>query len=124
MLESFLLVARQVGILFVLIAIGYVCNKIRLFGESAVKGMTELMLYVVTPCLLISAFQRDYEVALLGGLALAFLVFSVSIIISIAIAHTVMRDPDARRLGVLRFAMVFSNCGYMSLPLQQAILGS
>ena len=35
-----------------------------------------------------------------------------------------MKDPEESRQIVLRFGTVFSNCGYMALPLQQAILGN
>ena len=43
--------------------------------------------------------------------------------VSILIAHLVFRDKDEARRRVLRFCTVFSNAGYMALPLQSALLG-
>ena len=40
MLNSFLTVSQQVLILFVLIAIGYVCGKTKLINETGSKAMT------------------------------------------------------------------------------------
>ena len=45
-------------------------------------------------------------------------------IVSIVIAMLVFHDKTPERNRVYRFALIFSNCGYMSLPMQQAILGS
>ncbi|MCL1887613.1 MAG: AEC family transporter [Kiritimatiellaeota bacterium] len=123
MADSFLLVARQVGILFILIGIGFACNKARLLTEAAVKGLTELVLFIVTPCVLVTAFQRGYEARLLAGLGRAFLFTAASMALCAAAAHLLVRDNDARRASVLRFSVVFSNCGFMAIPLQKALLG-
>ncbi|MBQ5346904.1 MAG: AEC family transporter, partial [Ruminococcus sp.] len=37
--------------------------------------------------------------------------------------RAIFRDKNMSRRVVMRFSAVFSNCGFMSLPLQQAILG-
>ena len=123
MLNSCLIVAQQVGVLFILIAIGFVCNKTRLLKEIAVKGMTDLVLFVVTPCLIVISFQREFEAQLLSGLGMTLVIAIVSNILFIAATHAVVHDSSKRRESVLRFAAVFSNCGYMAIPLQKAILG-
>ena len=48
MLESLLVVARQVAVLFALMGVGYVCNKRRVLTETTVKGLVEVLLLVVT----------------------------------------------------------------------------
>ncbi len=123
MLQSFLVVGQQVVILFILIAIGFLCNKTRLLKQEAINGMTDLVLYAVTPCLIIISFQRDFNRYMLGGLGLAFILGLVYHLINIAFAHTVVQDSVDRRKNVLRFALVFSNAGFMSIPLQRALLG-
>ena len=47
----------------------------------------------------------------------------VNHLLLIAVAHGLFRDKDEGRRRVLRFATVFSNAGYMAIPLQQAVLG-
>lgn len=123
MIQSFLVVGHQVVILFILIFIGFLCNKTRLLKQEAVNGMTDLVLYVVTPCLIIVSFQRPCNPQLLGSLGLAFLIAFVYHLINIAFAHTLIHDSVDSRRRVLRFALVFSNAGYMSIPLQRALLG-
>ncbi|MBR1870995.1 MAG: AEC family transporter [Kiritimatiellae bacterium] len=124
MIESFLTVARQVGVLALLMGVGYVCKRKRVLDESAVKGIVDLLLYIVAPCLIVTAFQRpfaraDAEAALVTA-AMAFAIQFAGWGISLAI-----RDKaNLATQGVLRFAVVFSNAGFMGLPLDQALLGT
>lgn len=124
MLESLLVVARQVGILFALMAVGFVLNKRRILVEAGVKGMVEVLMLVVTPCLIVQAFQRPYETHLLQGLGWALTIAVFSHLLGMVISTLVFRGPDQRRVGVLRFATTFSNAGFMGIPLEYALLGN
>ena len=67
MLESLVVVAQQVGILFALMAVGFACHRTRLLSETVVRGMVDLLMLVVTPCLIVHAFERPFEPRLLAG---------------------------------------------------------
>lgn len=123
MLENFIMVVQQVLVLFVLIAVGFLCGKKRVITESSAKHITDIVLYVVTPCVMVSSFQREFSFELLENLGIMAVCSTLVIAASIGIAHLVFRGKDESRRKVLRFATVFSNCGFMSLPLQKAILG-
>lgn len=123
MLNSFLTVSEQVLILFVIIAIGFICGKTKLINEAGSKVMADVVLYFVTPCVIINAFQREFDVTMLIKLIVSA-VCSVGILsASVIIAQLIFKNHVCSRATVLKFATVFSNCGYMSLPLQQALLG-
>lgn len=124
MLDNILTVGNQVIILFVLIAVGFICAKVKLFDDKAVKGFTDFVLYVVTPCVIINSYQRQFDVSMLKGLLTTFTAAALSFAADILLAHIAIHDKDKKRERVLRFGAVFSNCGYMSLPLQNALLGS
>lgn len=124
MLENILTVGNQVLILFVLIAVGYISAKTKILDKGAVKGITDFVLYAVTPCVIINSFMREYDPAMLKGLLITFAAAAASFAVDIALVHLLIRDKDKHREKVLRFGGVFSNCGYMSLPLQQALLGA
>lgn len=126
-LDSFLAVAQKVGLLFIIIALGFLCQKIRLLTEEANKCMADIVMYFVTPCVIINAFSSTMysRAELLGILKNIAVVAAVSVVL-----HTVMilsvyllfrfRDEDRRR--VMRFAAVFSNAGFIALPLAQALI--
>ena len=123
MIDNFLMISQQVLVLFILIAIGFLCGRKKLITESSAKHINDIVLYVVTPCVMISAFQRDFSIKLLSNLGIMLICSALVIISSILIVHLVFWGKDETEAKVLRFATVFSNCGFMSLPLQKAILG-
>lgn len=124
MLQSFQIVGLQVLILFVLMAVGFTARKVKILTPEGIKCITELMLYVVTPCLFINSFQQEYDPALIKGFFIAAAAAIVCHVVAIGLGMLLIRDKDKARRSVFRFGIVFSNCGYMSLPLQQALLGS
>lgn len=116
-------VFTQVVILFVLIFLGVILAKGNILNDKAVKGVTDMILLFVTPCVIIKSFSREYDPTLLKDLLIAFLIAFISHIIFIGLSHLIIRDKDLANEKVLRFGSIFSNCGYMSIPLQQALLG-
>ena len=124
MLESLKFVGAQVLILFILMGVGFACRKLRVLGEGGVKGLTDLMLYLITPCMMLRAFQQSFDRALLRGFLITAAATAVFYVIEIGLAAALLRDKDEARRRVLRFGAVFSNCGYMALPLLQNLWGS
>ena len=109
--------------MFILISIGFLCGKKGLINENAAKKMTDIILYVVTPCVMISAFQKEFS----GDTAIKILIAAAAAIVilvfSTLLARLVIRDKNESRKKVLQFSVIFSNCGFMSLPLQKELLG-
>lgn len=122
-LTNFLSIGRQVLVLFILISIGFLCGKKGLINENAAKKITDIVLYVVTPCVMISAFQKEFS----GDTAIKILIAAAAAIVilvfSTLLARLVIRDKNESRKKVLQFSVIFSNCGFMSLPLQKELLG-
>ena len=116
-------VLTQVIILFILIIIGVILAKTKVLGENGVKNMTDLVLYTVTPCVIVKSFIREFDAAALKNLLLSFLIAILSHIGFILISRILIRDKDESNQAVLQFGTIFSNCGFMSIPLQQALLG-
>lgn len=124
MWSNIIVVAGQVAVLFILIAIGFVSGKTGLINESGAKYLTNVVLYLATPCVIIQSFQRvGYSPRLILNLGVCALCAVLIQVVSIFISRAVFRNKDESRRIVLRFSTVFSNCGFMSLPLQQALLG-
>ena len=123
MIDNFLIVAQQVAVLFVLMGFGAVMRKAGFFKENAIDGIVNVLILVVTPCLVVDVFQRPFDPSKLKGLGCAFVLAVLIHVVLIVLSKFVVRhrDEDVRR--PLRLAAVFSNAGFMGIPLEQAILG-
>ncbi len=123
MIGSFLVVGQQVLILFILIAIGFAGGKLKFITKEGVSCITDIMLYIVTPCIIVNAFQKEFNSILLAGFFKSFLAAIAAHLISILLSRLFIKSKDEARRRVLQFGVVFSNCGFMSLPLLDALLG-
>ena len=124
MFNGFLLTAQQVGVLFTLMAVGYVCRRKGLFSDAFVKGAVNLLLLIVTPCLIIHVFQRPFTKELLANLGMALAAAFFAHGVGLLFAETCFRRVDDMRKGILKFGTVFSNGGFMAIPLEYALLGA
>ena len=122
-MDNFLIVAGQVAILFALMAVGAVLRKVKLLTDASVEGMVKLLILVVTPCLIVDVFQRPFSPSMLRGLLIAFAIAVAGHLVVIAAAYLFVRHPDENVCRPMRLAAVFSNAGFMGLPLEQAVLG-
>lgn len=124
MLTNFLSVLIQVLILLILISLGFILTKRNLLTEQGAKGMTNVVLYLVIPCVMINSFSSyEFSVSALKTLGYGVLVALLLHAVFIAVSLIFLKDKDVATSRVIRFGAVFSNCGFMSLPLQEAILG-
>ncbi|MCR5040466.1 MAG: AEC family transporter [Clostridia bacterium] len=116
--------AKQVAILYVIVAAGFVADKTKIFTAEAAKLTNNLMFYLVTPTVIINSFlsveaTKDNIREFFTALLFEFAVFAVAILITLPILNS-KKDPDN---PVYKFAAIYGNMGYMALPLARAILG-
>ena len=117
-------VSNQVILMAIYIAVGFIFTKIKMFSQSTSKQMTDLLLYIVTPCVIIKAFQDGYDAESASKLAVAFVLaifFHVLMILISKLLYIKAKDKD--KAIVDRFSISFSNCGFMGIPLLEAALG-
>lgn len=119
--------AEQVTIMFVLIALGWVAYRVRWIGPESVKGMTNLLLFLVAPAVTIQAFQRPFDADRLRTIGIVFAVdlaaFALTIVIArLLFSRRLVRDEGKR--AALEFGTVYSNAGFLGIPLAQAVLGN
>lgn len=121
--DNFFAVLTQVGVLFALMSVGFACKRLKVLGEEAVRGLTAVLFLVVTPALMIHVFQRPFDAAKLRALAETAVLSLVIQSFGIVASRLVRMKDDESRERTMRFAAIFSNVGFMGIPLQQAILG-
>lgn len=123
MLSNLWTVSEQVIIIFILILVGFILGKIKLITQEGAKILSNIVLFAVTPCVIIKSFQRAYDASMLKELLLGFLISFCILVASIFIVELLYIKKGCDRVTVIKFAIVFSNAGFVGLPLQEAILG-
>ncbi|WMJ23807.1 AEC family transporter [Paludicola sp. MB14-C6] len=120
-----LTVLNQVLVMFALIAIGYFCFKIKLIDDSGKQQLTNLLLFVVNPMVVINAYQIDFNPQLANNLLIAFGLAVFSHILAMGIAYLFIQGKNNQhRASIERFSVIYTNCGFMALPLINALFGN
>ncbi len=124
---AFIVAFNQVLIIFFLMAIGFLAGKLRFIREDSAKDMTLILCYIVSPCVIIKAFQQPFSTHELNNLFIALACAAIIHIFSVLagkIAFNKRMVKDSTHRKVLQFGSVYSNAGFMGLPLANAIFGT
>lgn len=118
---------KQVIIMFILMLIGLLCYKIEFIHKQTVQDLTKILLYVVSPCLIINSFKQKLTaerlIQFLLLMLLIIFLFTFKIIVS-GLLFNKKLVPNNEKRTILKYAGTYTNAGFMGLPLIQAILGS
>lgn len=121
-----MVVINQMVQLFIVIALGYILNKIGIFDSILNKKLTTLLLNVTTPALVLDSVLSNDNTSSLSEVGMVFLVsfaiFAILPIISFLLVK-IMRIPKKQQ-GLYMFMTVFSNVGFMGFPVMKAIFGN
>lgn len=118
------IVTEQVLIMLVLILVGFVLYKKNIITKSGTKDMSGILLNLVTPCVMIKAYQIDFSAEVVKELMLSFVLSILIHGVFIAFSYIIWRfekDDEKRINGI--FTGVYSNCGFMGIPLLAATMG-
>ena len=74
-----LTVLIQVCIMLILIAVGFLTYKAKLMNETGQKQLSNLLLYIVMPAVIINAYRKEFQADLLSGLLWSFALHSSAI---------------------------------------------
>ena len=117
-------VATQVGVMFLLISVGFVLTHLKVITGKGAKQITDIVLYAVTPAVIIKAFVSvEFSPENVGGMLIAVASAIGVHLIGLGIGRLVFNRLGKHKRNIYISGVVFANGGYMSLPLAQAILG-
>ncbi len=122
--SNLLTAATNVAVLYIMVAIGFICDKAKIFTEETAKKVVTFLLYVVASCTLINSFIKieatpETITKFFTAFGLSVATHTIGIIINIL----TFRNKKDERNPVYKFASIYGNVAFMALPLAQAVLG-
>lgn len=113
------LLIQQVLIMFILAGVGYVCFRTKKISMEGCKTLSNILIFLSLPCVIINSFLVEYSTEKLMGLIYSALASAVVMLISLVVSR-IFFSKDA----ILNFASSFSNPGFFGIPLILSILDS
>lgn len=127
MMELFLsnvwIAARQVLILYLMVAVGFLCDRTKLFTEKTARLTNNLLFYVITTAVIVKSFATTpFTPETAKQLLMASLCAVGTHVLGILLTLPLYRKGKPHDV-IYKYACIYGNFGYMALPLAQALLG-
>lgn len=119
-----LITAQQVAELFILMGLGALGAKTGLLRPEGKQTLSNLLVNLVVPAMIINSYRMDFSPEILRNLLAAFALSILSSLLGLVITLLFTARSKDSRTPIFRFACIFSNAGYMGLPLISALFGS
>ena len=123
---DFLPVFLKMMELFLIILIGYIAAKCGVMNKSAKQYLSKIVLYISMPCTILSAVLNAKELPgtkeMINLLLVSFSSYFVLYVLA-KISSLLLRTRGKEK-GVVEFAIMFSNVGFIGFPVTYAIFGS
>lgn len=121
-----MILLQQMLALFVLMLIGYFCSKKEVLDKATTKKISWLVVNVANVAMILQAgLDNKNEIPpenllLVGGIAVGMYI----ILILLAAVLPLLLRVERENWGIYRTLLIFSNIGFMGIPLLRAIAGS
>ena len=111
-------------VMAILALTGVFSYRAGIVDEAVNKKLSELVLTLFTPVLLFISFQKEFSEELLSGLGVSVVLSLVSFAVIWLICKCVVYRQDKDYAAVEHIAMMYSNCGFIGIPMAQGIWGT
>ena len=115
-------IGTQILIMFIILMLGVVCNLRGIITKDGTKSLSVVELNIVNPILIFMSYQSEYRSELMTGLMWSFILSLVSFALAITLAMVFVPKKSDYSV-VQRFSVIYSNCGFMGIPLVKNIYG-
>ena len=121
-MELSLTIMTNIAAMLIWCGVGFLAVRIGLLKSSDSRPVSTLCVYVMIPCVLVSAFQIELTEERLFAFLAAFL-FSM-IVQAVWIVLVRLARKPFRLNSIDRMTLVYTNCGNLIIPLVSMTLGS
>ncbi len=102
---------------------GFILAKCKMLGDKGSETISNIVLYVCQPSLVLIGFQGVSYSSEIGinMLIVAGLTFAAHFIMTGIMFLCVRNKDNSAKINCLRMASIFGNCGFMGLPMIQSL---
>lgn len=119
-------VILKILVIFIIIAIGFAARKTNLVDESVSPALSSVLFNILTPCMVIGTMQdQEFNADSFNDTVWSFISYTLVLLIMGFLSFAMMKllkIKESER-GIYRIQVVFTNIGFMGIPLTKVIFG-
>jgi len=120
------LVLKQLLTMTFMVVAGFIFAKLVKVSDKEQKFLSKLLLYFINTCLIIHSFDIEYSTEkfhrFIFVVLISLLVQLAMIFVAFLFTHS-KKDENKSYSRIERISMVFTNCGFIGIPLIRGIFG-
>ena len=120
---SILPVLKQMSTLFILMLTGYLANRFGILGRDAQKWLSRLLINIACPALILNSVTTSERLSSNQMLLMIFAAAIVYYLVLPLIAKVFSLTVSADKRSEYQCMLIYSNLGFMGIPVANAILG-
>lgn len=110
-------------VMTILALFGFFSFKLKIIDDPTNKKLSELVLTLFTPILLFVSFQVEIDSSLINGFKISIVLSLLSFVLVWIISKYIIRNQTKDYAIVEHISLIYSNCGFIGIPLAQGIFG-
>ncbi len=115
-----------IATLFVMLAVGYFAGKVGIIDSAASKKLSEIIIKIAQPVLIISSIVKmSYSAENLTiGLEALAIGFGLHLFMAAIAFFACLKIKNIDERKILEFSMIFGNTGFIGIPIMESLMGA
>lgn len=111
------------GTLFIMMLLGMIAAKVKLISSESRKGLSNILIYIISPCNIIESFRQQITMDLLTQSMLVLLISFGLQVFYLFINRFLYRKYLPSQQPILKYATICSNGNFIGIPVVGGIFG-
>ena len=107
--------------IFILMGVGFLVKRLGLVGKEGQKNLTDLVIYVILPCNILTSFTADVGADVLQDCVALFLISMGTQAGCVVLGRLIWRKEEDDKNKCLRYATICSNAGFLGNPIAESV---
>ncbi len=123
-MELTLITIEKIVEMFLILFAGVIAFRVDIIDHQTNKRLSGLLLQVICPAMLFMSYQIEFRQERFLGLVLTAALGVASMVAAIVVIQFLVPDKGRANAEIERLSAIYSNCGFIGIPLINGILGS
>lgn len=109
--------------MFFILMTGAIAYRFGIIDAPTNKKLSGILLKIISPAMIISSYQIEYRADLIQGLGITLILSALSFLLTIGLSQLAIRKGQNQNAEIERMSVIYSNCGFIGIPLISGLLG-
>ena len=122
-MDSFFNMVDVQTVLFIYMAVGFFCRKVRIFTDEARDKLTDFVVLVTLPCMIFESFHMAFSLETLKQGAASVAIALVMACVALLLGKVLYNRFPYEEKSILQYGTLVSNSGFAGLPVVSGAYG-